>query len=249
MCALLGLGACEAMNRAVFDFNQGLDRHVISPAVDVYEFVLPGPIRRRVGSVLATIGTIPTLANDLLQGKFSRAIEDGARIGTNLTVGIAGLFDVATGVGIPQNEEDFGQTLGVWGLGPGPYVVLPLFGPSTARDAWDLPFRFVFGPSLYLSTTASLAVSGISGLQQRSEAEPMIRRRDESAVDPYVFTREAYLQRRRFLILDGNVLEDEVIDDAALDELMDLPEESPDEATPPRAEEAGREQAPARPPQ
>lgn len=248
-CGVLCLGACESVNRAMFDFNTGLDRHVISPVVDVYEFVLPAPIRKRVGSVFATIGTIPTLANNLLQGKIPRAIEDGARIGTNLTVGLAGLFDVATSVGIPQNEEDFGQTLGTWGLGPGPYVVLPLFGPSTARDVWDLPFRFVLGPSAVLSGPASLAVTGIGGLQKRSEAGPMLDRLDESAVDPYVFTREAYLQRRRFLILDGHVPEDDVIDDAALDELMDLPEEAAGGSTPPRAEEAGQERGPARPPQ
>jgi len=218
-------GGCESLNRAVFRFNQGLDRYVIRPAVDVYEFVLPALVREGVGNVFATIGTAHTLANNLLQGKPADAVEDAARVATNLVFGLGGIFDVATAMGIPQNSEDFGQTLGTWGLGPGPYIVLPVFGPSTLRDAWDIPASVVTGPASYLSSLpARVALPVVGGLQERSEAEPLLRRRDESAVDRYAFTREAYLQRRRFLVHDGDVPEEDVLEDLDLEGVLDLPE-------------------------
>lgn len=124
----------EEANRRVYKFNAKLDRHLLIPVVEAYEEVTPGFVRKRVSSFFLNLGEVNTFANSVLQGRVGKAIPTFARFLINSTVGVAGLFDVATELGIPRQSEDFGQTLGSWGIGSGPYLVLPALGPSNLRD-------------------------------------------------------------------------------------------------------------------
>ena len=128
----------ESVNRAVFTFNENADEYVIKPVAEAYQFVLPDFVRTGVTNFFSNIGDVFVAVNNLLQGKPGNAANDIGRFLVNSTIGILGLFDVATDAGLEKNKEDFGQTLGVWGVPSGPYVVLPLFGPSSVRDTAGL---------------------------------------------------------------------------------------------------------------
>ena len=134
----------EGLNRTIYRFNYHVDRWVLIPAVNTYRFLLPQPLRTGVRNFMNNLFGIRTLANQLLQGRPVRAVQTTGRLAVNTTLGIAGLFDVATHAGMPFHREDFGQTLGVWGVKPGPYLVLPLFGPSNLRDGVGLAVDSAF---------------------------------------------------------------------------------------------------------
>jgi phospholipid-binding lipoprotein MlaA len=193
----------ERFNRHVFAFNDGLDRAVLKPTAQAYR-KLPEGVRDCVGNVFANLAEVPNAINDLLQGKPANAVSDVCRFVINSTVGLAGCFDVATKIGLARNQEDFGQTLGRWGAGPGAYLVLPLFGPSDVRDAFGKLADIFTDPLDYLTPLSHRYVgSGVRIVDLRAsvlDAEKIV---EGAALDRYSFLRDAYLQRRRNLVYDG----------------------------------------------
>lgn len=200
----------EPVNRAVFKFNQNADKYVIKPVATAYIKTLPETIQTRVSSFFDNLRDITTSANDLLQGKFGQFAHDASRLMVNSTVGILGMFDPATHLGLEKNKEDFGQTLAVWGYENSAYLVLPFLGPSTVRDAAGITVDFYglsIWPLLDESTTTRRLLVGLDLLDIRAQLlknENVIK---SLAVDEYIFMRDAYLQRRQYLISDGKVTE------------------------------------------
>ena len=197
----------EPMNRTVFTFNENLDQYVVKPAAEAYKFVLPDTVRRGMTNFFSNIGDIFVAANNLLQAKPKEAASDIGRFLVNSTIGILGFFDVATDLGLDKHSEDFGQTLGVWGLSDGPYVVLPLFGPSTIRDtvglAVDLKTDFVLN-SNQLNSDERIGVTAVRVLDKRANLLDAGQLLEDAAFDKYSFLRDSYLQRRRNQVYDGD---------------------------------------------
>ena len=193
----------EGFNRAVFNFNEGLDRAVLKPVTQGYRYVTPQIAQTGVNNFFENLKDVRTMFNNLFQGKVHNALEDFSRITFNTTFGLGGLIDVATPMGIAKNNEDFGQTLGYWGVSSGPYVVLPLFGPSTVRDTVGMVPDWYLDPLYYVddnSTRVPLRVLRVIDTRsQLLDAERII------SGDRYSFIRDAYLQRREFLINDGEM--------------------------------------------
>lgn len=200
----------EGYNRGVFAFNETVDTMLLKPVATSYKLVLPEFIRRRVSNVFANVGEVPSALNNLLQGDFARAGKDILRFLINTTVGILGLFDPATTAGLLKEEEDFGQTLGVWGFGSGPYFVLPLLGPSTLRD---FPGRLVDAliyPLSWLDDTgARNALFGVRVIGSRAEFLEQEKILREMSPDYYQQLRGFYLNRREHQVRDGAVEIDE----------------------------------------
>jgi phospholipid-binding lipoprotein MlaA len=193
----------EGFNRAMYNFNDKLDRYFFTPIARKYVEYTPKPVRTSVTNFFSNILTINTMINDFLQGKADHGMEDLGRIIINSAFGVGGLFDPATGLGIPKHKEDFGQTLGVWGAGEGAYLVLPFLGPSSVRDAPGLGVSVLVNPGFYISSTAIPPIGALGIINERANLLEATRIRDEAALDPYVFTREAYLQKRLSDIYDG----------------------------------------------
>lgn len=195
----------EPLNRAVYTFNEGVDDLVLRPAATVYRDAVPAPVRRGVTNVFHNLGDVWSSVNHLLQGKIESGLNQGMRVAINTTFGLLGLMDWATPLGLEREPEDFGQTLGAWGLPAGPYLVLPLLGPSSARDTVGVAADFTLDP-----------VSGLGDAQARAAARTLnivnTRARflggeqllEAAALDRYTFVREGYFQRRRNLVYDGN---------------------------------------------
>jgi len=194
----------EGFNRAMFGFNEGLDQIVIKPVAQGYEAILPSPIRTGVTNFFSNIADVFIGVNNLLQGKPGAAASDGGRFLVNTTVGVLGIFDVASQMGLEKHDEDFGQTFGRWGMGDGAYVVLPFFGPRTVRDAVGLGFDAYVDPVAnvdHVPTRNTLLVTRI--VSDRSDLLKADKIIEEAALDKYSYIRDAYLQRRRSLIHDG----------------------------------------------
>lgn len=194
----------EGLNRSVFAFNEGLDKAVIKPVAQGYDAVAPQPVKTGISNFFSNIGDIFIGVNNLLQGKLNDAASDTGRVMINTTVGILGLLDVASKIGIEKHEEDFGQTLGVWGVGDGPYVVLPFFGPRTLRDTAGLVLDLKADPvpnEGHVATRNTLVVTRL--IDQRAELLPAENVIEGAALDKYSYLRDAYLQRRKSLIYDG----------------------------------------------
>ena len=215
--ALLGLSACasvggnpdprdpwEAYNRSMFRFNESVDRGVIKPVAKGYRAVTPPAVDRGVTNFFSNLNDLPIAMNNALQGKFTASLQDVSRFVYNTTFGVAGVFDVASHMGLPKHEEDFGQTLGVWGVEPGPYVVLPILGPSTVRDAGGRVVDYFAKPSRYLeSEDARWGLYILEATDKRAgllDIEEIVK---EVAYDRYVTFRNGYLERREFLVYDG----------------------------------------------
>jgi len=195
----------ERWNRKVYGFNEAIDAAVIRPVATAYEKVVPQVVRTGVSNFYGNFADAWSAVNNLLQGKLADSAQDVMRVGTNTLFGIGGLFDVATELGLDSQREDFGQTLGYWGFKPGPYIVWPLLGPSTLRDSFAIPLDRYVSPALAFSddgTRFSLVFLGL--LNDRANLLPTSRMLDGMALDRYVFVRDAYLQRRRSLVYDGN---------------------------------------------
>jgi len=195
----------EGFNRAVYKFNDTLDRAALKPVAKGYRKVTPGFVRTGVGNVLANLEYPGTFVNQFLQGKWVLGFRDTGRFLINTTLGVAGIFDVATPLGLEKNDEDFGQTLAVWGVPSGPFVNLPLFGPSTMRDAPARAVDWFTNPLQYtdLPPAAEWGHRVIDIVHTRSELLPL----DETlqrTFDPYAFIRDAWVQQREFNIYDGN---------------------------------------------
>lgn len=195
----------ESYNRAIYKFNTTVDDAAIRPVAQAYADYTPDFIQSGVSNFFSNLGDVIVLFNDLLQFKLERAGSDFYRIAVNSTLGIFGLFDPATYVGLSKHKEDFGQTLATWGVPSGPYFMLPLIGPSTIRGTAGLTVDIYSHPLFYYSnSTAAWGLAGLAYIDQRTKLLGASRVLDQAALDPYIFTREAYLQHRRNLIYDGN---------------------------------------------
>lgn len=197
----------EVFNRAIFSFNDTADRWLLKPIARGYRAVTPNPVERGVGRMFSNLGEVLSVVNDVMQGKFAQAGNDSGRFLVNSTVGLAGFFDVAQHWGMPKSDgEDFGQTFGVWGMGQGSYLVLPFLGPSTFRDAPGRALDSFLNPIGYVDhvpTRNQLYGSNVLSVRaELLEAEKLI------AGDKYSFMRDVYLQRREYLVLDGQVIDD-----------------------------------------
>jgi phospholipid-binding lipoprotein MlaA len=196
----------EGINRGIYKFNDVTDKAVIKPIAGAYKAVLPSPVRSGVNNFFGNLSTFVSVINDLLQFKFDKAMTGAGRFVINSTFGIAGLVDVASMDGIEKRNEDFGQTLGHWGVGSGPYLVLPFLGPSSVRDTTGLVVDTVaFDPLAYVDDPATRnSARALKILDRRAQLLPGSDLLDEAALDPYAFMRDAYFQRRQNQIYDGN---------------------------------------------
>jgi phospholipid-binding lipoprotein MlaA len=217
LCSLLAAGCAsspgrttnedpyEGFNRGVYKFNDTLDRAALKPIAKGYRKVTPGFVRAGVGNVLSNLEYPGTFVNQFLQGKWVLGFRDTGRFLLNSTLGVAGLFDVATPLGLEKNDEDFGQTLAFWGVSSGPFVNLPLLGPSSMRDAPSRAVDWFTNPLQYaeIPWEAEWGQRAINIVHSRSELLPL----DETlqrTYDPYAFIRDAWAQQREFNVFDGN---------------------------------------------
>jgi len=195
----------EPINRGIYKFNDGVDTALFKPAAEVYRAVLPQIVRTGVSNFFSNIQDVLIALNNLLQGKFLNATSDVGRVVINSTAGLLGVIDVATEVGLEKHDEDFGQTLGYWGIGDGPYLVLPFFGPSNLRDSVGLLVDYRTDPVTYVDPSSDRNVLwGVRFVNRRSELLATSKILETAALDPYEFLRDAYLQRRRNLVYDGS---------------------------------------------
>ncbi len=200
----------EGYNRAMYSFNDFTDRAVFQPVAKVYDAVTPDPISTGISNFFSNLNEITVILNSLLQFKFNQAAHDTGRFLLNSTVGFAGIFDVAGHAGYAKNNEDFGQTLGAWGVKPGAYVVLPFFGPRNVRDSFGIIGDIYTNPITYIKNNGSRnAVAGTSIIDKRASLLSAGKILDKAALDEYLFVRDAYLQRRQYLVYDGNPPEDD----------------------------------------
>ena len=217
----------ENVNRPVYDFTETIDRNILAPVANTYIEHVPSPVRNSVGNFYDNLGYPNVILNGFLQGKILQGSEDTLRFVFNTTIGLGGLFDVATHMGLKKHDEDFGQTLGVWGVDNTSYMYLPILGPSSNRDVIGLPVTiasnllFVAGFVVGLPITVPLSVLG--AVDKRARYAEEMKLRDQAALDPYLFTREAYWQQRQNLVFDGK-LPIENYDDLLQDELLFTPD-------------------------
>ncbi|MEN5029523.1 MULTISPECIES: MlaA family lipoprotein [Pseudomonas] len=196
----------EGVNRAIFRFNDTVDTYALKPIAQGYEFITPQFLEDGIHNMFKNVGEVTNFANDVLQAKPEAAGVDTARLIFNTTFGLLGFFDVGTKMGLQRNDEDFGQTLGHWGVASGPFVMLPLFGPSTVRDAfakypdtYTQPWRYI---DHVPTRNTALGVSVVDTRASLLSAEKLING------DKYIFIRNAYLQNREFKVKDGKVVDD-----------------------------------------
>jgi len=215
--ALGGLGGCattggnpedplEGYNRAMFSFNEGVDKAIIKPVASGYKAVVPAFARTGVTNFFANLGDVWIGVNNVLQGKFDDGVSDFGRFAMNSSLGILGLIDIASDTGMDKHNEDFGQTLGRWGVGSGAYVVLPILGPSDVRDGFSLFAVDRHGdPLAYVGNVPTRnELYGVRIVNTRAGLLDASRLMEDAALDRYSYVRGAYLQRRRSLVYDGN---------------------------------------------
>lgn len=194
----------ERVNRAVFSFNEAVDRAVLEPTARVYRRITPPFFRTGVNNVFSNVADVRNVINNTLQGKFRYAYSDFGRLVINTTLGLGGLFDVASAAGVEKHNEDFGQTLGYWGIGDGPFLMLPLLGPTSGRDAVGLVIDTLTDPLTYIEPTgARIGVGALRVVHGRAELLDASKVVHDTALDLYLFIRDAYLQRRHNLVFDG----------------------------------------------
>jgi len=195
----------EPLNRSVYQFNDVVDRSIVKPLARGYNAVAPAPVNLGVTNFFNNLDDVRSALNNLLQFKIRRAFSTVGRVVVNSTVGVLGLIDVASNLDLPRYQEDFGQTLGVWGMGSGPFIVVPFLGPSSGRDGAGLvvdwfthPIRLVDNDGL------RWGLRGLDLVDTRADLLNASRVLDQAALDPYAFVRDAYLQRREDQVYDGN---------------------------------------------
>jgi len=193
----------EGLNRVFFSFNQALDETLIKPAAKSYEKIMPSFFKDRLGDFFSNLGDVATGANQLLQFRFDEGFETAGRVAVNSTVGLGGLFDVATGMDLKKGDEDFGQTMGAWGISQGPYLVLPFFGSTTLRDLTGTVADAKLDASMF---------DGLDGVEKRtlSALDVLSAEKDKTQVavsfasdDAYTVQRQLYFSEREMAILDG----------------------------------------------
>ena len=206
----------EPMNRGIYKFNDVTDKAVLKPVAQGYKAVVPSPVRTGVTNFFSNIDDVFVATNNLLQFKLNAAASDVGRIIANTTFGIGGIFDVASGWGMEKHNEDFGQTLGYWGLGDGPFLMLPLLGPSNVRDSVGLLASYQLDPVWHLrNIPVRNTLTAVRIVNRRANLLGAEKVLDEAALDPYIFLRDAYIQQRRNLIYDGNPPPEKWEDDPA----------------------------------
>ncbi len=194
----------EPMNRALYQFHDTVDTAVVKPVAQAYIDVVPELIRTGVSNVFNNIEDLISAVNDLLQGKLDKLDDDLGRVLLNTVWGVGGIFDLASMVGIERGNEDFGQTFGAWGLPQGPYLFVPFFGPTTVRDGSGAIVRVMVGPVGYIGEVPLRnSLYGLGAVDLRAQALSAGAIVDTAALDRYLFIRNAYLQRRRYLLYDG----------------------------------------------
>lgn len=209
----------EEINRSIFYFNEELDNYLGKPVSSAYDFIAPDIIQTGIGNFFNNLKEINVILNDLMQGKLLQAGEDTGRFLLNTSVGLGGLFDVANEIGLKQHNEDFAQTLAIWGVPKGPYLVLPIFGSATSRGIPGLVFDTAMNPATY----APIPIRTLELLNLRANAKGLFKIVDEGALDPYLFIRESFLQSRQHLITDG---QSELIDELEIDKSNEISKNS-----------------------
>jgi phospholipid-binding lipoprotein MlaA len=217
----------EKFNRNVFVFNDSVDQAMLKPVAKGYKAITPAPIDQGITNFFSNLNDVVVVGNDLLQFKLKQTAADMGRLLLNSTVGVIGFIDVATKLGLPKHEEDFGQTLGYWGLKSGPYVVLPFFGPSSVRDMFGKGVDIFLDPRVYYAHFQGgnarefvISTNVISATDTRADLLDIEKILQTAALDKYSYIRDAYLARRQYLVYDGNlpqqeqpIDEDELFDD------------------------------------
>lgn len=204
----------ESFNRVVYHFNDAIDKWALKPVATLYNKIMPKPVNKGIANMFYNIDTVPTVFNDVLQGNIYQATSDAWRIGINSTVGILGFFDVAADIGLEPNKEDFGLTLARWGYVNSNYLVLPFFGPSTLRDAIGIPvdyYAFSVYPYIY-PVQDRYRIYAVGVVSKRAELLHYQNVMQQAALDEYVFLRDAYMQRRAYLIERNKQLGDPYLD-------------------------------------
>ena len=215
----------ESYNRSMDSFNNKVDQYVLKPVAQGYDAVTPAPVQKGVSNFFSNLDDVLVVFNDLFQFKFKQLASDTGRLVINSTVGLFGLIDWATDIGLEKHNEDFGQTLGYWGVSSGPYLILPFLGPSTVRDTGGLvtdstylnPInnevheKWIYPDRNRDAVTGLTVINAIDTRAGLLKAEGVL---DEAAIDRYIYIREAFLQRRKSLVHDGNP----PADDSSLDE-------------------------------
>lgn len=187
----------ESWNRKVFAFNEKLDETVLKPVATAYSEIVPAPIRTGIDNFFGNIGDAWSAVNLLLQGRFKAGVEQGMRFAVNSTIGLAGVLDIATEAGLEKNSQDFGKTLGKWGMGTGAYIVWPLFGPSSVRDSLALPVDWQASPAVVFDDgSKKVVISSLNIVNTRANFLRAGAMLEGIALDKYTFYRDAYLQRR-----------------------------------------------------
>ena len=194
----------EPINRGIYSFNSTFDHYLFKPIAKGYDAVVPGPIKTGVTNVFQNVSDVQSLVSDALQLKGAKFGDDLGRVMLNTTFGIGGIFDLATPMGIERGDEDIGQTLGYWGIGAGPYLVIPFLGPSSLRDAVGRYGDSKISPLSYVSSVpVRNSLTGLSVVDARVGLFPAEDLLNQASMDKYTFLRSAYLQRRQSLVLDG----------------------------------------------
>ncbi len=212
----------ESFNRSMYAFNETLDEYAMKPIAEGYQAITPDAVDTGITNFFSNLNDVLVLINDLLQLKIDQALATSARIVFNSTFGLFGIMDVATDFGLAKHDEDFGQTLGYWGVESGPYLVLPFFGPSSVRDGTGFvvdsfaEHDLIYDDMSTINATGLIAVKYIDIRADLLKAKDIV---DETALDPYAFIRDAWVQRRQNKVYDGNPPEDE--DDLFEDDLFE----------------------------
>lgn len=196
----------ESFNRSMYAFNESVDKYAFKPVAKGYNFIMPNFANKAVSNFFNNVDDIVVFFNQILQFKFAKASATSARLVYNTTFGLLGLIDVASDMGLPKENEDFGQTLAVWGTGRGPYLVLPFIGPSTIRDTAGLAVDWTYFDPIFKRQTLeqSLVTLTIKYIDIRADLLKASNILDDTVPDKYAFVRDAWLQRRKYLIYDGN---------------------------------------------
>jgi len=199
----------EKINRASYDFTDRVDRAVFEPVVNAYIDYVPNAAQRSIGNFYDNLSYPNVVLNSFLQGKVKQGASDTLRFFVNSTVGMFGLFDMARHMGLQKHDEDFGQTLGVWGVDPGAYLFIPFLGPRSERDVTNIPVSLftnvLFYAGLVVGSYFAAPLTVLGAIDKRARLSGPMRIRDEAALDPYLFVREASMQQREFLVHDGKL--------------------------------------------
>ena len=199
----------ESRNRSIYTFNENLDKAILEPSAEVYDYITPNMLQKGFNNFFYNVNYPITIVNQLLQGNIEEALQDTLRFTINSSIGVFGLFDPASSMGLPQHDEDFGQTLAVWGVKEGPYLMLPFFGPKTLRSLTGDFTDVLFNPLLNINdTNLKMKVNLINIFQDRSDLSALEEELDNS-FDPYQFIKDSYTQNRLYKIHNGVITEDD----------------------------------------